>query len=200
MPPSKKPKSQRQPGHGKMRFRRQGLRNAAPNAVRPSSPRAKTEPPKPSTNQKMLSLFESLVGGAVTSYVGALAVKHGVPAEIASALLGLGNGTVAITADREMIGHAARGGASVAGSQLLLLAVGPKPNPPAAPKIVAVPTPSPTAQPPRKNADLGALPPGLLDAAFENARAQLAVSGDGFPASFQPDHGHLQFHHAPVMP
>jgi hypothetical protein len=200
MPPSKKLKSQRKPGHGKMRFRRQGLRNAAPNAVRPGSPRAKTEPPKPSTNQKMLYLLESFAGAAVTSYVGALAVKYGLSPEIASALLGLGNGAAAISTDREALGHAARGGASAAGSQLLLLAVGPKPNPPAAPRVVAVQAPAPPAQPQRKNADLGALPPGMLDAAFENARAQLAVSGDGFPASFQPDHGHVQFHHAPVMP
>jgi hypothetical protein len=200
MPPSTKPKSHRKPGQSKMRFRRQGLRNAAPNAARPGSPRAKPEAPKPSTNQKVIYLLESLLGGAVTSYVGALAVKYGVPPEIASAFLGLGTGTAAITADREMVGHAARGGASVAGSQLLLLAAGPKPNVPPAPKIVAVPTPAPPAQPQRKNADLGALPPGMLDAAFENARAQLAVSGDGFPASFQPEHGHLQFHHGTVMP
>jgi hypothetical protein len=201
MPPSTKQKSRRKPGHGKMRLRRQGLRNAAPTAVRPGSPRARTQPeaPKPSTNQKMLYLLESLVGGVVTSYVGALAVKYGVPPEVASALLGVGNGAAAVGAEREMIGHASRGGASVAVSQLVLLGVGPKPNPPA-PKIVAVQTPTPPAPPQRKNADLGALPPGMLDAAFENARAQLAVSGDGFPASFQPDHGHLQFHHGVVVP
>jgi hypothetical protein len=201
MPPSTKPKSHRKPGHAKARFRRQGLRNAAPNSVRSMSPRAKGEAPKPSTNQKMLYLLESFAGAAVTSYIGALAVKYGLSPEIASALLGLGNGAAAISTDREALGHAARGGASVAGSQLVLLAVGPKPNPPAAaPRVVAVQTSTPPPQPQRKNADLGALPPGMLDAAFENARAQLAVSGDGFPSSFQPDHGHLQFHHGTVMP
>jgi hypothetical protein len=199
MPPSGKHKNQRK-SHPVSRFRRQGLRNAAPSGARSTSTRSKTEPEslKPTMNQKVLSLIESLAGGAVTSYIGALAVKYGFPPEWASVLLGVGNGFAALGVNSEPVGHAARGGASVCGSQLLLLAAGPKPNAPAAPKIVAVPTPAQPAQPPRKNADLGTLPPGMLDAAFENARAQLAVS-DGYPAGYDHQGSH-HFHHGPVMP
>ena len=73
---------------------------------------------------------------------------------------------------------------------------------PAAPKVAAQtppPQPTQTAQLPRpKNADLGTLPPGMLDAAFERARAELAVTGDGYPPGYGPEHH--RFHHGPVMP
>jgi hypothetical protein len=199
MPPSKK--KQRKPAHLNSRFRRQGLRNAAPNGVRLAGSRFKKEPGPPTMKDKFLYLLESVGGAALTSYAGAWGVKLGLAPELASTVLGLVTGYVAIDADKVPLGHAARGGASAAGSQLLLLTLGPKPSTPAAPKIVAVQTPAQPAQPPpRKNADLGALPPGMLDAAFENARAQLAVTGEGYPASYQPEHPHHQFHHGPVMP
>ena len=200
MPPSTKHKSPRK--SGRPRFRRQGLRNAGPNGTRPVSPRSKSEPPKPTTKDKLLYLLESVGGAALTSYAGAWAVKLGLAPELVSTVLGLATGFVAVDAEKEPIGHAARGGASAAGSQLLLLTIGPKANAPVPPKIVAVQAPAqPAPAPARKNADLGALPPGMLDAAFENARAQLAIAGDGYPASYQPDHHvHHQFHHGPVMP
>jgi hypothetical protein len=63
--------------------------------------------------------------------------------------------------------------------------------------VVATAAPA-APTPPRKNADLGALPPGMLDAAFERARAELAVTGDGYPPGYP--HEPRQFHHGPVMP
>jgi hypothetical protein len=72
---------------------------------------------------------------------------------------------------------------------------------PAAPTVATPnqpPTPTQVAQLPRpKNADLGSLPPGMLDAAFERARAELAVAGDGYPHGYEPEH---HVHHGPVMP
>jgi hypothetical protein len=70
-------------------------------------------------------------------------------------------------------------------------------NPPAAPAVVAQPPPhppQPAQLPKRANADLGSLPPGMLDAAFERARAELAMSGDGY------EHAPPRFHHGPVYP
>jgi hypothetical protein len=37
----------------------------------------------------------------------------------------------------------------------------------------------------------------MLDSAFERARSELAVAGDGYPAGYE--HEHHQFHHGPVM-
>jgi len=113
--------------------------------------------------------------------------------------VGLGAaGVYAATSQKDPIRFAESGAASAAGSQLVLLKLNPTP---AAPKVAAQtqPQPTQTAQLPRpKNADLGALPPGMLDAAFERARAELAVAGDGYPPGYE--HEHHRFHHGPVMP
>lgn len=199
MPTPTKRKSHPKRTHprSKLLHRRQGLRNAGPSGVRPIAPRSKGEPPRPTTKDKFYYLAESLGGAAVTSYAGAWAVKLGLAPELVSTILGLATGYVAVDADKEVIGNAARGAASAAGSQLLLLTFGPKPQPAAAPKLVAVPTATQPAQPRPKNADLGSLPPGMLDAAFERARAELAVGGDGY--AHDHTHDHQPFHHGPVM-
>jgi hypothetical protein len=166
--------------------------------VRPPQRSKATSEPQP-PNEKLVRLLESIAGAAATSYLGAWAVKYGANPTATSVALGVATGAFALMSNRQLYNQAAQGAASAAGSQFVLLTLAPKPPAPARVVAVQAPPPSPQA-PPRKNADLGALPPGMLDAAFENARAQLAVSGDGFPASYQPDHGHLQFHHGPVMP
>ena len=77
------------------------------------------------------------------------------------------------------------GAASAAGSQYLLLKLNPTPAPkPVTQVAVHVPQPAPLPAPLRKNADLGSLPPGMLDAAFERARAEVAVAGDGYPDGY----------------
>lgn len=201
MPPSSKQKSHRKPGHPKARLRRPGLRNAAPAGpfgTRPSL-RSKTASPPQPTNEKLVRLLESIAGAAATSYLGAWAVKYGANPTATSVALGVATGALALASDRQLYNQAAQGAASAAGSQFVLLTLAPRPPEP--PRVVTVQAPAqPPQTPPRKNADLGALPPGMLDAAFENARAQLAVSGDGFPASYQSELGHHQFHHGPVMP
>jgi hypothetical protein len=198
MPPSTKKKSHGKPGHAKGRFRRQGLRNAGPAGFRPPPRSRAASTPEPK-NEKLIRLLESIAGAAATSYLGAWAVKYGANPTATSVALGVATGALALASNRQLYNQAAQGAASAAGSQFVLLTLAPKPAAP--PRVVAVQaSPQPPQGPPRKNADLGALPPGMLDAAFENARAQLAVSGDGFPASYQPDFGHHQFHHGPVMP
>jgi hypothetical protein len=116
---------------------------------------------------------------------------------LVSAGLGVAGGYTAWQSPTVRTRHVAAGAASAAGSQLLLLKLNPGP---AAPKPVAPPpAPPQTAQLPRpKNADLGSLPPGMLDAAFERARSELAVAGDGYPHGYE--HDHHQIHHGPVMP
>ena len=176
------------------------LRNAGPPAPRPaprpSAPRSK-EPPPPTTKDTFVQLLQTLGGAAATSLVGAYAVKWGLHPELVSTGLGVAGGYFAWQSPKELNRHLGAGAASAAGSQLLLLKLNPAP---AAPKAATQPpAPAQPAQLPRpKNADLGALPPGMLDAAFERARAELAVAGDGYPPGYE--HEHHQFHHGPVMP
>jgi hypothetical protein len=168
------------------KLRRQGYRNAGPNGVRASVPK-KGDPPPPTTKDKLYQLGEAVAGAVVTSYLGAYAVKWGLAPELVSTGVGIAGSLVAVQAQKEPVRQAATGAASVAGSQLVLLKFGPRQP---APKLVvtAAPpqAPAPMAQVPRpKNVDLGALPPGMLDAAFERARAELAVAGDGYPPSYE---------------
>jgi hypothetical protein len=174
-------------------------RNAGPPAPRASAPRNRGVPPQPSPTKKdsFVDLLQTLGGAAATSVIGAYAVKWGLHPELVSTGLGLAGGYFAWQSPEKLNRHVGAGAASAAGSQLLLLKLSPAP---AASKPVATPTaPAQTAQLPRpKNADLGALPPGMLDAAFERARAELAIDGDGYPPGYEPEHH--RFRHGPVMP
>jgi hypothetical protein len=180
----------------------QRYRNAAPTPPpRPSAlRRSATVPPEGATmTDKLVRLGETLVGAAAASVVGAYAVKWGFHPELVS--YGLGAvGVFSATRQRDLVRLMGAGAASAAGSQLLLLKLNP---PPAAPAVAAQPAQQPhppqTAQlPKRANADLGSLPPGMLDAAFERARAELAVSGDGYAPVY--DHMPHHIHHGPVYP
>jgi hypothetical protein len=182
-PTKRKPTGKRSSRFGS-RFRRQGYRNAGPNGVRTSPPK-KGEPPPTTTKDKIYQLGEAVAGAVVTSYLGAYAVKWGLAPELVSTGVGIAGGLVAVQAQTVPVRQAATGAASVAGSQLVLLKFGPTQP---APRLVAVPTPAPAPTAPisrPKNVDLGALPPGMLDAAFERARAELAVTGDGYPLSYE---------------
>ena len=178
------------PKHARMRYR-----NAAPPPSRP--PRA-SRPPRSTKadtgneplplGQRFTELGETVLGAALTSFVGANGVKIGLPPWLVATGLGVA-GLYVGTRQLDWLRHAGVGAASAAGSQAVLLAFSPAPP---APKVAssthAPAAPPQTAQlPARKNADLGALPPGMLDAAFERARAELAV-GDSF--------GH-EHHHQP---
>lgn len=181
------PKRNAKPKHAPHRHR-----NAAPPGSRPFVARKATEP-LPAMKHKLLHLAENLMGAGVTSVVGAYSVKWGANPTLTSVSLGVLGGLLAAIPKDELARNAGSGAASAAASQLLLLKLNPgTPTPPPAPP------PPPQQQLPRpKNVDLGTLPPGMLDAAFERARAELAVAGDGYPAGFDPPH---RFHHGPVMP
>jgi hypothetical protein len=171
-------------------------RNAGP-PPRVNAPRSKpATPPSLAKKDSLVDLLQTLGGAAATSVIGAYAVKWGLHPELVSTGLGLAGGYFAWQSQEDLTRHLGAGAASAAGSQLLLLKLSPAP---AAPRTAAPTAPAQTAQLPRpKNADLGALPPGMLDAAFERARAELAVTGDGYPPGYEPEHH--RFRHGPVMP
>ena len=184
-PPAKRnanPKAKRSPPR---------RRNAGPSAPRTRAPAPPAEPPV-TKKEAFVHLVETLGGAAVTSLVGAMAVKWGLHPELVSAGLGGMGGYTAWISDKQRSRYVALGAASAAGSQLLLMKMNPAPAPkPATPIALQLPAPAPThvTPPPRtKNADLGSLPPGMLDAAFERARAELAIAGDGYPDGY--DHHH----------
>jgi hypothetical protein len=198
--PRRNVKAKPKPKHAPQRFR-----NAGPPPPRPAAPRRDKAAPELTTKEKLVHLAETLGGAGLTSVIGAYAVKWGLHPELVSTGLGIAGGVFALS-PTEFRRFAGVGAASAAGSQLLLLKLNP---PPSAPKVAAQPSPAPaqTAQLPRpKNADLGSLPPGMLDAAFERARAELAIAGDGQPPGYEYGH-HTEphsdahhFHHGPVTP
>jgi hypothetical protein len=145
-------------------------RNAAP--PRPPAPRsAKGAKPPASAGLR----FAVTAGGALAaSALGALAANRGMPPLAAAGILALGGGLLAWKGPGEHSRTAGTGAASAGGSQLMLLALQ---TPPARPKIVANQNQATAAPAPArlKNADIEALPPGALDAAFERARAELAL-------------------------
>lgn len=195
--------------------RASALRRSA-STVRDSAPvsafrKSVSVPPEgPTLTEKLVVLGEALGGAALASVAGAYAVKWGFHPEWVSYGLA-GVGALGATRKREIVRAMGTGAVSAAGSQLLLLKlaaphaapaqVAQQPHPPQQPQQQPPPQPHPTqtAQAPKlKNADLGALPPGVLDAAFERARAELAVSEDGSGPAYEyaPHH----FHHGPVYP
>lgn len=187
-PRNAKPK----PKHAAQRYR-----NAAPSSPpRATAQRKSSTPPvAPTLKTKAVSLLETLAGAAAASVAGAYAVKWGFHPELVSYGLGIA-GAYSATRQHELVRLMGTGAASAAGSQLLLIKLNP---PPAAPAVAAQTPPQPHQTPPaqlprRANADLGSLPPGMLDAAFERARAELAVSVDGY------EYAPPRFHHGPVYP
>jgi len=149
-----------------------------------------------------MHLGETLGGALLTSVLGALAVRWGFhPTGVSIALGGLG-GLAAWRSEGALAQYAGLGAASAAGSQLMLLQMNPLAKPaqaalPATPVTAHLPPPAahPAIPSRPRAADLGGLEPGMLDAALERARAELAVAGDGYPPSYQPAHHH---HHQSI--
>jgi len=184
------PKASHKHKHTPPRFR-----NAAP----PSAPRARAAaaPAEPVVTKKesLVHLVETLTGAGFASLVGAMAVKWGLHPDLVSAGLGGVGGWTAWMSPAQRNRFVALGAASAAGSQLLLMKLNPGANPvkpvapPSPPLATAPPHPALPTRP--KNADLGALPPGMLDAAFERARSELAVASDGYPHDYAHAHHHM---------
>ena len=181
------------PKHSPRRYR-----NAAPTAApRMTASRREATPPQPTKKQTFTSLLQTLGGAAATSVLGAYAVKWGLHPELVSAGLGVAGGYFAWQSPSDFNRHVGGGAASAAASQWLLLKFAAAP---AAPKPAApIPAPAPQPQLPRpRSADVGSLPPGMLDAAFERARAELAVTGDGYPPDYAHHHqANEHLHHGP---
>jgi hypothetical protein len=156
---------------------------------------------------KLVRIVETLGGAAGASFAGAYAVKYGFHPDLVSYIL-MGAGAFSATRKREFVRALGLGATAAAGSQLLLLKLNPAPAALKATQIASPPTPHPVLPPPQPkqptqpgklmNADLGSLAPGMLDAAFERARAELAVAGEGYPAGYEPGPRHI--HHGPVFP
>lgn len=122
-------------------------------------------------SQLAFKIAASSVGSAASSVLGGNAVKLGVPPLWTSlGLTGIG-GVISGLAQRDGTREVGTGWLSAVASQLVLMAMAP-----AKQTVVVAQAPPPTPKP--KNSDLGALPPGALDSAFERARAEMAVRSD----------------------
>lgn len=136
-------------------------------------------------------VLQSVLGAAAASYVGAQAVRTGFHPGWVSLALSSAGGLLAWRSDRPFLKLGGIGAASAAGSQLMLLGMNPRIGEPAPAQTAVAQLSAPTparatvATKPRA-ADLGGLEPGMLDAALERARAELAVAGDGYPPGYAP--------------
>ena len=141
--------------------RRSGHRNAGG----PPAPRAKRSEAETTLHR----LGYTAAGATATALVGSLLAHEGwAPKTIAGALTAVG-AALAWRGDDPMVRSVGAGTMAAAGSQLALMLINDretKPRPPA----------PQAALPPKRQAE--ALPPGALEAAFERARARLAMATD----------------------
>jgi hypothetical protein len=160
--------------------RRKGYRNAAPRPTTSRSTAGRNETAE-SAIQRLGQLVPTALGAGAASIGGALATRWGFHPETVAIALGVAGIGIAAKAETKDWQRAGAGAFSAGGSQLVLLALrkAQQPNRPAPPSQPAL-----ASRP--KNAELGALPPGALDAAFERARAALAVDAD--PYAHEHDH------------
>lgn len=170
---TKKPKPKRPAA----RFRNAGP--PSPAGRRP--PRSSTEDPKEAPKETPLGRLVFTVGSAVGgSLVGALAARYRLlsPQNVAIIMTAGGGALLLYKNATPRARSIASGALSAGGSQLVVQALVSAPPPPVPVKPVAV---SQTQSAPgRSNADIGALPPGALDAAFERARSELALTSSAY--------------------
>jgi hypothetical protein len=115
----------------------------------------------------------SSIGSAASSVIGGNAVKLGIPPLWTALGLALSGTGIAGLATGDTTREVGTGWLSAVTSQLVLMAMAP-----AKQTVVVAPVSAAPAGPKPKNADLGVLPPGALDSAFERARAEIAVRSD----------------------
>jgi hypothetical protein len=170
----------RHPAHA----RRQGFRNAAPRAPSTRASRATTatdekQPPRDPTFFERAGYTALGMGGA--SIAGALAARWGFhPLWFAAGATGAGALLMARYNTRNKNAQAASAGAfSAGGSQLVLMLLQQARAQPPAQQVASKDTQP--AQPAKDGTrrQLGALPPGALDAAFERARSTLTMDAEG---------------------
>jgi hypothetical protein len=168
----------RHPAHA----RRQGLRNAAPRAPRASRATTATDehqPPREPTFFERAGYTALGMGGA--SIAGALASRWGFhPLWFAAGATGAGALLMARYNTRNKNAQAASAGAfSAGGSQLVLMMLQQARAQAQAPaqQVASMQPAQPAKDGTRRQ--LGALPPGALDAAFERARSTLTMDAEG---------------------
>jgi hypothetical protein len=149
--------------------RRSGHRNAGG----PPAPRAKRNEAETTLHR----LGYTAAGAAATALAGSLLAHEGwAPKTIAGALTAVG-AALAWRGDDPMVRSVGAGTMAAAGSQLALMLINDRGD-----TKPRAPTPQ-AALPPKRQAE--ALPPGALEAAFERARARLAMATDE-QSSMQP--------------
>ena len=167
--------------------RRAAPRNAAPVARRrdaaPAAPKVKDTSrgdtsPKTGAARIGQSIITALVSGG-SSIGGALAARWGAHPYAVAGIIGGAGLVTSWLSERESVRQVGTGLMSTGLAQVMLMAFMPDPKPaPPAPPPAATPGvngPGMSSPPARlKNSDLGTMPPGWLDAAFEQARAELA--------------------------
>lgn len=167
-------------------------RNAGPApAPRASTKRDRDQPTRLSGEEFFKKVVASSIGGASSSLLGAGGVRIGIPPLLTTGLLAVGGLAVTKLATGPATIDAGTGWISSVVSQLMLQLMGAAPSKPATVVIAQAPA---GPQPKLKNADMGTLPPGALDAAFERARSEMAVRGDSYPEDFhRPEHHTIPF-------
>ncbi len=179
-----KPKAPRRPAaRHPAHARRQGLRTAAPRPPSGRGSRASTRA-ELDEKERELTFFERLgytaAGAGVASAAGALATRWGFHPRTISIVLGAaGAAMIAKFKKNKDVQAAGQGAFSAGGSQLMLLLLKGAQAQEPAPQVASKDTqPSqPAKEQPRRQ--LGALPPGALDAAFERARSTLTMDAEG---------------------
>ncbi len=139
--------------------------------------------------QLAVKVAASVLGSAGSSVLGGNAVRLGIPPLWTALGLGVLGSSVAGLATSENTREVGTGWLSAVASQIVLMSMGAASKPTTV--VVAQQSPPPAPKP--KNADLGTLPPGALDSAFERARAELAVRGDGYADGYQAEYHSLPF-------
>lgn len=143
------------------------FRNAAPSA--PRAPRAARPAQPDETPLKRLGY--TAAGAAGTSLAGSFLAHEGwAPKTIATALAAVGAG-LAWKGDAPGIRSIGAGVMSAAGSQLALMMIDDRDH-----KSAPAPAPVQAQAPAKKPANVGELPPGSLESAFERAKARLVIS------------------------
>jgi hypothetical protein len=148
----------------KFKFKQHKLRNATPRST-----------PKPQTPETPLQrLSYTAAGAAGTALAGSFLAHEGwAPKTIATALTAVGAG-LAWKGDESTVRSVGAGVMSAAGSQLALMVIDDRDR-----KQQAQATQTAQASDAKKPSNAGSLPPGSIESAFNQARAQLAyVGGD----------------------
>ena len=149
----------------KFKFGKHKLRNATPRSA-----------PKPAQTPEtaLQRLGYTAAGAAGTALAGSFLAHEGwAPKTIATALTAVGAG-LAWKGDEATVRSVGAGVMSAAGSQLALMVIDDRDR-----KQQAQAAQTAQAQDAKKPSNAGSLPPGSIESAFNQARAQLAyVGGD----------------------